>query len=205
MGFYQRHVLPRLIDVAMRQKPLGALRERLVGDARGRVLDIGIGSGLNIPLYPRNLEEVIGIDPSRELLERARKHVPWTHFPVRLQEGRAESLPLDDRSVDTVVLTWTLCSIGDPATALGEIRRVLKPEGALLFIEHGRAEQAGVQRVQDRLTPVWRRIAGGCHLNRKIDRLIGDAGLRIADLETGHLVRGPRLLTYHYRGRAVVG
>lgn len=205
MGFYQRHVLPRLIDVAMRQKPFGALRERLVGDARGRVLDIGIGSGLNIPLYPRNLEEVIGIDPSRELLERARKHVPWTHFPVRLQEGRAESLPLDDRSVDTVVLTWTLCSIGDPATALGEIRRVLKPEGALLFIEHGRAEEAGVQRTQDRLTPVWRRIAGGCHLNRKIDRLIGDAGLRIADLETGHLVRGPRPLTYHYRGRAVVG
>lgn len=204
MGFYQRHVLPRLIDVAMRQKPFGALRERLVGDARGRVLDIGIGSGLNIPLYPRNLEEVIGIDPSRELLERARKHVPWTHFPVRLQEGRAESLPLDDRSVDTVVLTWTLCSIGDPATALGEIRRVLKPEGALLFIEHGRAEEAGVQRTQDRLTPVWRLIAGGCHLNRKIDRLIGDAGLRIADLETGHLVRGPRLLTYHYRGRAVV-
>lgn len=205
MGFYERRILPGLIDFAMRRKPLGALRERLVGEARGRVLDIGIGSGLNIPLYRRDLDEVVGIDPSRELLEKARKHVPWTHFPVSLHIGRAESLPLDDRSIDTVVLTWTLCSIADPAAALHEIRRVLKPDGALLFIEHGRAERAEVQRVQDRLTPLWRRIAGGCHLNRPIDRLIRGAGLRIDALETGHLVRGPRPLTYHYRGRALPG
>lgn len=204
MGFYERRILPRLIDLAMRQKPFLALRERLVGDARGRVLDIGIGSGLNIPLYRRDLEEVIGIDPSPGLLERARKHVPWTHFPVRLWEGKAESLPLDDRSIDTVVLTWTLCSIADPAKALSEVRRVLKPGGSLLFIEHGRAEGDRVQRVQDRLTPLWRRLAGGCHLNRRIDRLIEDAGLRISGLETGHMVRGPRPLTYHYRGRASI-
>jgi ubiquinone/menaquinone biosynthesis C-methylase UbiE len=204
MGFYERRILPGLIDFAMRQKPIASLRERLVGEARGRVLDVGIGSGLNIPLYRRDLDEVIGIDPSRELLEKARRHVPWTHFPVRLQVGRAESLPLDDCSIDTVVLTWTLCSIADPSAALGEMRRVLKPDGALLFIEHGRAERLGVRRMQDRLTPLWRRLAGGCHLNRPIDRLIGDAGLRIESLDTGHLVRGPRPLTFHYRGRALV-
>ena len=145
---------------------------------------------------------MIGIDPSPGLLERARKHTPWTHFPVRLRLARAEELPLDSGSIDTVVMTWTLCSIGRPDRALAEVRRVLKPGGALLFVEHGRAERPSVQRWQDRLTPLWRRIAGGCHLNRRIDRLIGDAGLTLERIETGYLVSGPKALTYHYRGRA---
>ena len=123
----------------MRRRPLVELRERLVASARGRVLEIGIGSGLNLPFYPRDLELLLGLDPSPELLRMARRHVAWTHFPVELSEGRAEDIPLDDRSVDHVVMTWTLCSVADPAKALSEVRRVLRPGGSLLFIEHGRS------------------------------------------------------------------
>ena len=124
-------------------------------------------------------------------------------FPVELTEGRAEDIPLDDHAVDHVVMTWTLCSVADPARALSEVRRVLRPGGSLLFIEHGRAHDPRVCRWQDRLTPLWRRLAGGCHLNRPVDRLIDAAGLRLTELETGYFVKGPRFATYHYRGRAL--
>ncbi len=202
MGIYARRILPRLIDFGMRRKPLLRLREALVATARGQVLEIGVGSGLNLPFYQRDLEGLWGIDPSPELLAMARAQAAWVHFPVSLGEGRAEELPLDDYSVDSVVMTWTLCSIAEPEQALAEIRRVLRPGGSLIFIEHGQAPEAGVRGWQDRLTPVWRRVAGGCHLNRPIDRLIEGSGLRLAELETGYLVKGPRPLTFHYRGRA---
>lgn len=203
LEFYRRLVLPRLIHLGMRQKQLAPLREHLVAGARGRVLEIGIGSGLNLPFYPREVELLLGLDPSRELLQIAKRHSSWVHFPVELSEGRAEDIPLDDGAVDHVVMSWALCSVTDPLRVLSEIRRVLRPGGSLLFVEHGRATEPGVQRWQDRLTPVWRRVAGGCHLNRPIVRLLADSGLRIAELETGHLVRGPRFATFHYRGRAV--
>jgi ubiquinone/menaquinone biosynthesis C-methylase UbiE len=203
VGFYQRRILPRLIDFAMRRKQLGRLREELVGRARGRVLELGIGSGRNLPFYPRDLEILLGLDPSRELLRMARTQAAWVHFPVELSEGGAENIPLDDGAVNHVVTTWTLCSVVDPMRALAEVRRVLRPGGSLLFIEHGQAPEPRVQRRQDRLTPLWRRLAGGCHLNRPIDRLIEGSGLRLAELETGYLVKGPRFATYHYRGRAV--
>jgi ubiquinone/menaquinone biosynthesis C-methylase UbiE len=202
LGFYERHVLPRLIDFAMRRKRLAALREQVVGEARGRVLEIGIGSGLNLPFYRRDLERLIAIDPSPALLAMARPHTAWVHFPVSLREAGAEALPLEDATVDTVVMTWTLCSIAAPEQALAEIRRVLRPGGALLFLEHGRAPEPRVAGWQDRLTPAWRRLAGGCHLNRKVDRLIAQAGLRLAALDSGYLVDGPRPFTFHYRGRA---
>lgn len=203
MGIYQRLVLPRLINAGMRSKRLAPLRERQVAEARGRVLEIGIGSGLNLPFYRRDIEAVIGIDPSLELLTMARKHTAWLHFPVKLLHGPAEALPLEDGSVDSVVITWTLCSVAEPARVLAEARRVLPPGGALIFVEHGCAPEARVRRWQDRLTPLWRKLAGGCHLNRPIDRLIAEAGFRIADLETGYLVKGPRIATYHYLGRAL--
>jgi ubiquinone/menaquinone biosynthesis C-methylase UbiE len=203
VGFYERRILPRLIDFGMRQKQLRRLREQLAGRVRGRVLEVGIGSGLNLPFYPRDLEILLGLDPSPELLQMARAHSTWVHFPVELSEGCAEDIPLDDRTVDHVVMTWTLCSVADPMRALLELRRVLRPGGSLLFIEHGRAPEPGVQRWQDRLTPLWHRLAGGCHLNRPIDRLIEESGLRLAELETGYLVKGPRVATFHYRGRAV--
>jgi ubiquinone/menaquinone biosynthesis C-methylase UbiE len=187
----------------MRQKQLVPLRERMVGLARGRVLEVGLGSGLNLPFYGREVEELVGIDPSRELLTRARKHTSWVHFPVKLMECGAERLPLEDGSVDSVVMTWTLCSIGDPGPALAEMRRVLRPGGALIFIEHGRAPEEGVRRWQERITPVWRKVAGGCHLDRPVDRLIEASGLRLIDLETGYMVKGPQTFTFHYRGQAI--
>jgi ubiquinone/menaquinone biosynthesis C-methylase UbiE len=203
LSFYERRILPRLIHLGMGQKQLLPLREQLVAGARGRVLEIGIGSGLNLPFYPRELDLLLGLDPSRELLAMARQQSSWVHFPVELSQGRAEDIPLEDRAVDHVVVSWTLCSVADPLRALGEIRRVLRPGGSLLFVEHGRAADAGVARWQDRVTPLWRPLAGGCHLNRPIGRLIEAAGLRLAELETGHLIRGPRIATFHYRGRAV--
>ena len=202
MGFYERRILPRLIDLAMRQQQLGALRERVVGAAQGRVLEVGIGSGRNLPFYRRSVDRVLGVDPSERLLAMARSRAAWTHFPVELREAPAEELPLDDRAVDAVVMTWTLCSVADPDRALAEIRRVLRPGGSLLFVEHGLAPEPRVQRWQDRLTPLWRKVAGGCHLNRAVDRLIARSGLRLVELETGYLIRGPRFATYHYRGRA---
>ena len=178
MSIYARRILPRLIDFGMRRKAFLRLREHLVAAARGQVLEIGVGSGLNLPYYHRDLEGLCGIDPSPELLAMARQQAAWVHFPVSLAEGRAEQLPLDDHSVDSVVMTWTLCSVAEPEQALAEVRRVLRPGGSLLFIEHGRAPEAGVQAWQDRLTPYWRKLAGGCHLNRPVDRLIEAAGLR---------------------------
>jgi ubiquinone/menaquinone biosynthesis C-methylase UbiE len=203
VSFYQRRILPRLIDFGMRRKPLLRLREDLVAGVRGQVLEIGVGSGLNLPFYQRDLEGLCGLDPSPELLAMARNQAAWVHFPVSLAEGRAEELPLDDHSVDSVVMTWTLCSVADPARALAEIRRVLRPGGCLVFIEHGQAPEAGVRGWQDRLTPLWRRLAGGCHLNRPIGQLIEASGLGLAELETGYLVQGPRPFTFHYRGRAI--
>jgi ubiquinone/menaquinone biosynthesis C-methylase UbiE len=203
LGFYQRFVLPRLINVGMRNKRLEPLRERQVAQARGRVLEIGIGSGLNLPFYRRDIELVIGIDPSLELLTMARKHTAWLHFPVKLLHGPAETLPLEDHSIDSVMITWTLCSVAQPDRVLEEIRRVLRPDGALIFVEHGRAPEPRIRRWQNRLTPVWKKLAGGCHLNRPIDLLIAQAGFEIVALETGHLVKGPRVVTFHYLGRAL--
>jgi ubiquinone/menaquinone biosynthesis C-methylase UbiE len=203
LGIYQQLILPRLIHAGMRHKRLQPLRARQVAEAHGRVLEVGIGSGLNLPFYRRDIEVVIGIDPSAELLAMARKHTAWLHFPVKLLHGPAEMLPVENDSIDSVVMTWTLCSVADPGRVLAEIRRVLRPGAALVFVEHGRAPEAGVRRWQDRLTPAWRRLAGGCHLNRPIGPLIEQAGLRIADLETGYLVKGPRPLTFHYLGRAL--
>jgi ubiquinone/menaquinone biosynthesis C-methylase UbiE len=203
LGIYQRLIVPRLINAAMRNRRLVPLRERQVALARGRVLEIGIGSGLNLPFYRRDIEAVIGIDPSLELLTMARRHTAWLHFPVKLLHGPAEALPLEDQSVDSVVITWTLCSVAEPERVLAEARRVLRPGAALIFVEHGQAPEAGVRRWQDRLTPLWRKLAGGCHLNRPIERMIAQAGFQIADLETGYLVKGPRVATYHYLGRAL--
>ncbi len=202
LGFYERRILPGLIHHGMRQRRLRPIRERAVAAALGRVLEIGIGSGLNLPFYPRDLDAVIGLDPSPELLARARREAVWSRSPVELRRGSAEAIPLDDRSVDTVVVTWALCSIPDPGAALAEARRVLRPGGRLLFVEHGRSPDPGVRRWQDRLTPLWRRIAGGCHLNRPVDELIRAAGLRIEAIDTGYMVKGPRPWTFHYVGSA---
>lgn len=201
MSFYQSRILPCLTDLAMRQRNLAIYRSRVVPAAEGRVLEVGIGSGLNLPFYSDRADCVIGLDPSPGLLAMTRKVIGATNLPVELVEGSAESVPLEDKSVDTVVTTWTLCTIPDAVRALTEMRRVLKPEGWLLFVEHGRAPDASVRRWQDRLTPLWKHIGGGCHLNRGIADLIETAGFRIERLETGYM-RGPRLMTFMYEGCA---
>src|SRR6266481_989836 len=201
MGFYEEWILPPLIDLSMRNKRLRPYRERVAGAAEGRVLDMGIGSGLNLPFYARQAQEIFGLDPSPRLLARAQNKAQRMQTSVHLLEGTAERIPLADRSVDTVVMTWTGCSIPQVATALGEIRRVLHRGGRLLFVEHGRAPEPGVARWQDRLTPFWQRFSGGCHLNRKIDDLMSNAGFRIDRLETGY-IPGPRILTFLYEGVA---
>jgi ubiquinone/menaquinone biosynthesis C-methylase UbiE len=201
MSFYQRYIIPRLTHLAMRQKQLLPFRQRLVGAAEGRVLEIGIGSGLNLPLYGGAVTSVIGLEPSPELLRMARERVSAAPTPVTLLEASAETIPLDGASIDTVVTTWALCTIPDAARALAEIRRVLKPAGALLFVEHGRAPEPGVARWQDRLDPLWSRIAGGCHINRKMDDLISGNGFRIEAIDNARLP-GPRTHNFLYEGRA---
>ena len=201
MSIYARFILPSLIHLAMRMKALQPYRARIVGAAEGRVLEFGVGSGLNLPLYGANVTSVLGIEPSPELLRMASRRSAEAHVPVELIEATAEALPLDNGSVDTVVTTWTLCTIRHADDALREARRVLRPGGSLLFVEHGRAPEPGVARWQDRLDPLWSPIAGGCHLNRKIDALISGSGFRIGALQNS---RVPGLPTHNflYEGRA---
>jgi ubiquinone/menaquinone biosynthesis C-methylase UbiE len=199
MGLYQEAVLPYLIHVAMRQRDLAAYRRRLIAGAQGRVLEIGIGSGLNLPYYGPQVERVIGLDPSSRLLAMARAAGRGSRLDV--VEGRAERIPLEARSVDTIVTSWTLCSVPGVQDAVADMRRVLKPAGRLLFVEHGRAPDPRVRWWQDKLTAPWQRLSGGCHLNRAIDALIEAAGFRIERLQTGYL-RRPKALTFMYEGSA---
>ena len=201
MSFYQHRVLPHLVHLAMRQEALMPFRKRIIGAAEGQVLEIGIGSGLNLPLYGPATRSVIGLEPSTELLRMGRQQAAVASVPVRLLEASAEAVPLDDASADTIVTTWTLCTIPDAHRALAELRRVLKPSGALVFVEHGRAPELSVAHWQDRLDPLWGRLAGGCHLNRKIDDLISDSGFRLDTLTHARLA-GPRTHTFLYEGRA---
>jgi ubiquinone/menaquinone biosynthesis C-methylase UbiE len=164
-------------------------------------LEVGAGSGLNLPFYPAGVTRLLFLDPSRRLLEIGRRRSRSASMAIAWIEGSAEAIPLADRVADSVVTTWTLCTIGDPARALLEIRRVLKPEGRLLFVEHGRAPAPGVRAWQDRLTPVWRRLSGGCHLNRPIDALLLAGGFALERLDAGY-GRGPRPFMYLYRGVA---
>lgn len=202
MGIYARYVLPRLTHLSMRQVQLRAYRERVAGGARGRVLEIGFGSGLNLPNYKETIEEIIGIDASPGMLALAERAVATSRHKVTLLARSADDLPLDNCSIDTVVVTWSLCSIVDVGWALMEARRVLRPGGQVRFVEHGLSPDPEVAIWQDRLTPLWRRCAGDCHLNRKMDDLFRNAGFQLAELSTGY-ARGPRAMAYMYEGEAV--
>jgi ubiquinone/menaquinone biosynthesis C-methylase UbiE len=201
MNFHEHWLLPPVLDLVMRQRQLGKYRRQVVAAARGRVLEVGVGSGLNFPLYGKQVEVVFGIDPSPRLLAIARRRAAAAGIHADLLLGSATAIPLADNTVDTVVMTWTLCSIPDPLVALHEMRRVLKPGGKLLFVEHGLSPEPRVERWQHRLTPVWRHIAGGCHLDRKMDDLICSAGFDLTELRTEY-AHGPRTMTYMYEGCA---
>jgi ubiquinone/menaquinone biosynthesis C-methylase UbiE len=201
LGFYSKHVLPPIIDLAMRHRIASRRRAVVVPRARGVVLEIGIGSGLNLPFYSAKVSRLEGVDPSPELLAMAKTRASHRRFEVSLQRAGAEDLPFPRARFDTVVSTWTLCSVADAAAALKEIRRVLKPGGDFLFVEHGAAPDDSVRRWQRRLDPVWTRLAGGCHLDRRIDLLIAGAGFSLYGLRAAYL-EGPRVLTYTYEGAA---
>jgi ubiquinone/menaquinone biosynthesis C-methylase UbiE len=204
MAFYARYVLPRIIDLVMRNRESARLRAAWIPHARGEVLEIGIGSGLNLPFYSPQVEHIRGVDPSLELQRMARKRLPAGRIQIEfLPQSAEEPLPLANASIDTIVMTWTLCSIANAPRALEQMARVIKPGGHLMFLEHGRAPDPGVIAWQERLTPYWKRIAGGCHLNRKVDELITGAGFQITELKTFYLP-GPRPMTYTYQGIAQV-
>jgi SAM-dependent methyltransferase len=201
MSLYGRHVLPILTDLVMRNRVARAERDRFVPWARGDVLEVGVGSGLNTPIYGTQVRTLYALDPSPELLRMAQRQLAGTRFPVTFMRESAESIPLPDGAVDTVVTTWTLCIIPDPLKALREMRRVLRADGQLIFVEHGQATDPRVVKWQDRLTPLWRAIAGGCHLNRPIDQLLGLGGFEITELDRGYTA-GVRVAAYLYRGLA---
>lgn len=200
MGVYATRVLPRLIAWAMRDRDLAAYRQRLVARARGRVLEIGVGSGLNLPLYRPPVAEVIGLDPSPALLRRARREAAAARVPVRLMEASAGAIPLPQHSIDTAVTAWTLCSVPDADEALAELRRILRPDGRLVFVEHGLSDEPGVAGWQQRLDPLWLKVS--CHMNLPIGELLRRSGFVLEDLRTGYLGKGPKALTFLYEGSA---
>jgi SAM-dependent methyltransferase len=202
MNLYDRYVLPHLLAAVMRQQIFIPFRQRIGAAAEGRVLEIGIGSGLNLPFYGSNVRDVTGVEPSPPLLHLARQRALALGRPLATHQAPAETLPFDTGSFDTVVTTWSLCTIPNPVAALAEASRVLAPGGRLLFAEHGLSPDPGVAKWQHRITPVWKHIAGGCHTERPIDHLITTAGLRIARLSTGY-APGHRPMAYMFEGAAV--
>jgi SAM-dependent methyltransferase len=191
MGIYADRIGPRLVKCVCSSPDVAAERAKVVPQASGVVLEIGFGPGLNLSHYdPRQVDRVIGVDPNEGFLRlRSGDRPP---VPVEVLRAPAEAIPLPDAVADTAVVTYTLCSVEDPARALAEVRRVLKPGGRVLFLEHGRANEAGVARWQDRLNPLWRRLAVGCNLNRPIVRLLEGAGFRIENLDQHYLRATPR-------------
>jgi len=201
MNPYDRFLLPHLIDWVCALPQLGRERERIVPRADGKVLEVGIGSGHNLAHYRRDRVAMLtGIDPGA-LRHQTEKRALKAHIPLELLPLSAESIPVEVESFDTVISTFTLCSIPRIDRALEEMHRVLKPGGRFLFLEHGAAPEPGVRRWQDRLTPLWKPLAGGCHLNREIPELIRDAGFEILEQSSRYL-QGPRIFGYIYRGEA---
>lgn len=203
MSFYEERVLPHVINLACGMEAIARQREQLVPLASGTVLEVGMGPGHNLAYYDaEKVSRVIGLDPSVRSVAMARERAAQVAFPVDFLTLRGEEIPLDDASVDTVLLTYTLCTIPDPVRALAQMRRVLKPGGRLVFAEHGRAPDPGVARWQDRINGLWKVLFGGCNLNRDIPGLLGAAGFEIGELATFYLPKSPRFAGFNYRGCA---
>lgn len=205
MGLYGKYVLPRVVHFTCSRRPNMRQRAKVVPLARGHVLEVGIGSGLNLTYFdPSMVSRVWGVDPSPEMTAMAAKAARSVPIEVELIECSADDIPLDDDSVDTALVTYTLCTIPHPEPALREVARVLRPDGTLVFCEHGAAPDQAVRRWQDAANPIWRRLGGGCHLNREIPALIENGGFRITDLNTMY-VPGWRPASFNYWGTAVHG
>ena len=203
MGFYDKYILPRFLNCACGTKPINYQRDKIVPLAKGIVLDIGIGSGLNIPFYNKsNIYHLYGLDPSEELLKIAKSVAKKNELKVEFLQCGAEAIPLPDKSIDTVLITYTMCTIPDIKLSNSEIMRVLKPEGQLLFCEHGLAPDKNIAKWQRRINPIWSKIAGGCNLNRDIPKLITSSGFKISNMEEMYLPSTPKFAGYNYWGVA---
>jgi len=202
MGFYARHILPLCLDKACGIGPIEKQRAQIVPLAKGNVVEIGIGSGLNLPHYDaQKVSNITGIDPDEAIWKRSKKRREACAIPIERIGLSGETIPIEDKSADTVLVTYSLCTIPDPVKALKEMKRILKPNGQLLFCEHGKAPDAKVARMQNRIDPVWKRLAGGCHSGRDIPQLFHAAGLNIKTLEEMY-IPGPKVLSYNYWGVA---
>lgn len=203
MSFYDDHILPHIIHIACGTKPILKQREKIVPQAEGRVLEIGMGSGINIRYYnPDKVEKIWGLEPSAGMRQKAKSRVESAPFDLEWLDLPAEEIPLDDKSVDTIVLTYTLCTIPDWLSAVKQMRRVLKSSGKLLFSEHGKAPDASVKKWQDRINPLWMEIAGGCHLNRDIPELLIEGGFNIKEMDTLYVPSTPKVTGFTYWGYA---
>jgi len=201
-SFYERRVLPHIINLAMNTKVLKEERTRCLQDVKGIVLEIGFGTGLNLPHYPPTVTKVVGLDPSATSARLARKRIAASPFPVETVGLSAEKLPVPDGSFDSIVSTFTLCTIPDVSGALLEVQRALAPGGRFYFVEHGLSEEPAVERWQHRLNPVNRKILGGCNLNRPIVALIEQAGFEVERLEKSYMKDAPKFAGFLYRGVA---
>jgi len=203
MGVYGKHIFPRLMDGGLSGPQHRTMRERALCRARGSVLEIGFGTGLNLPCYPATVERLVGLDRASMLESRVAGRVARAPFPVeRIEQDAADPLPFEDASLDTVASTWTLCSIDRLRAALHELRRVLRPDGVFLFLEHGRSDRTLVASLQDMVNPLQNAIGCGCNLNRRIDREIQDAGFKIVELERYKIPGVPRAFGEVYEGMA---
>lgn len=203
MGLYEKYILPHFINCACSAKPMMKQREKVVPLATGTVLEIGIGTGLNLPYYDSSkVERLIGLDPSEKSWELAAERAAHLDFPVEFIGLPGEEIPLEDNSVDTVLMTFALCTIPDPITALHGMKRVLKPGGKMFFCEHGCAPDESVRKWQDRINPFWGKMAGGCNLNRDIPELVESGGFKIADMESMYLPSTPKIAGFSYWGSA---
>ena len=203
MSFYNKYILPKVLNCTCASKPINYQRDKIVPLAEGVVLDVGIGSGLNIPFYNKTkIKQLYGLDPSKELLDIAKSVAKEKKLEIEFLECGAESIPLPDKSIDNVLITYTMCTIPDVAISNSEIMRILKDDGKLLFCEHGLAPDKNIAKWQKRINPLWSKIAGGCNLNKDIPSLISSSGFKILNMEEMYLPGTPKFAGYNYWGVA---
>ena len=204
MSLYDKYVLPKFLNCACGSNPVSRQRQKVVPLVEGKVLEVGVGSGLNLPFYDKSkIDELWGLDPSEELSAMARKVADRENIVVNFISSGAEEIPLPDSYFDSVLITYTMCTIPEVARANKEIKRVLKRGGKLIFCEHGEAPDENIRKWQKRINPFWGKLAGGCNINRKIPSLIQNAGFEIVELEEMYLPKTPKIVGYNYWGYAV--
>ena len=205
MNFYEKYILPPLIQLTCSTKPITHQRKKVVPMAKGTVLEIGIGTGLNLPFYNfEKINKVIGLEPSKQMHIKAKEAASRNNINLELIDLYAEDIPVEENSVDTIVITYTLCSINETETALKEFHRVLKSDGTLIFCEHGQSPDRNISYWQNRINPYWRKVAGGCNLNKNIPEILKQNNFEITNLETMYLPSTPKFFGYNYWGTAKI-